>query len=224
MTPARVRAYLGSIQPFKALAEADLNRLSAAVRVLEYGRGDTVYNEGETADSAWVIHTGRIQVLKYTTEGKPFAIESLGPGELFGTLCRLGGNGRAYPCTAVAAEPTVVLRILDRVFLEYYQKSPGFIHGLCSLCSDRLKDVNELRCLGQESVAVRMAHIIGRLYDVHGSEVPFTKKELSELVGATLETTFRVLGELEAKGLLASSRGKISVKKPADLKALVEKP
>ena len=144
------------------------------------------------------------------------------PGELFGTLCRLGGNGRVYPCEAIAAEPTIVFRILDKTFLEYYMKSPGFIRGLCSLCSDRLKDVQDLRCMGQEEVPVRIANILLRLYQVHGDEIPFTKKEISELVGTTLETTFRTLSEFQEKGLVDSGRGKILIRKPGDLRSLIE--
>lgn len=188
-----------------------------------FSKSETVYNEGEVADSVWVLYKGRIQVFKYTTESKALALESLGPGEMFGTLCRLGGNGRTYPCTATAAEPTQVIRILDRDFLEYYTKSPGFIRGVCSLCSDRLKDVQDLRCMGQEMVPVRIASTLLRLYQVHGADIPFTKREISELIGATLVTTFRVLSEFQKKRILSSSRGKIHILKPNDLKLVAEK-
>lgn len=217
-----IEKFLASIQPFKALEKNDVRQLSFKATEKTFAKTETIYNEGEVADSAWVLYKGRVQVFKHTSEGKPFAIESLMPGELFGTLCRLGGNGRVYPCTAVASEPTTVFKILDRTFLEYYMKSPGFIRGLCSLCSDRLKDVQDLRCMGQEEVPKRIANILWRLYQVHGDEIPFTKKEISELVGATLETTFRTLTEFQEKGLVDSARGKIFIRKPEDLKTLLE--
>ncbi|MBI4063874.1 MAG: Crp/Fnr family transcriptional regulator [Elusimicrobia bacterium] len=217
-----IEKYLASIQPFKALDKSDLSQLAGRTSEKVYAKGEAIYNEGDTADSAWVLHKGRIQVFKHTNEGRPLAIESLAAGELFGTLCRLGGNGRVYPCTAIAAEACVVLRILDRTFLEYYLKNPGFIRGLCSLCSDRLKDVQDLRCMGQEQVPVRIANILWRLYQVHGEEIPFTKKELAELVGATLETTFRTLTDFQNKGLVASGRGKILIKKSQEIKNLAQ--
>ncbi|HVE13433.1 MAG TPA: Crp/Fnr family transcriptional regulator, partial [Elusimicrobiota bacterium] len=127
------------------------------------------------------------------------------------------------PCTAVAAEPTTVLRVSDRTFLEFYMNSPGFIRGVCSLCSERLKDVQDLRCVGQEMVPVRLASTLVRLHQVHGPTVPFTKREISELIGATLVTTFRVLADFQKKGLVASSRGKIHIKKPDELRSLAEK-
>ena len=213
-----IQKFFGSIEPFKALPPGDLREIASKAREKVFSKEETIFNEGDPADSVWVIYEGRVQVFKYTSEGRPFAIESLGSGELFGTLCRLGGNGRSYPCTAIAAQQTTVLQILDRTFIEYYMKSPGMLRGVCSLCSDRLKDVQDLRCMGQESVHVRLANILARLYQVHGEMIPFTKKEISELIGVALETTFRALADLQRKGYLASSRGKIHIKKPDEIR------
>jgi CRP/FNR family transcriptional regulator, nitrogen oxide reductase regulator len=220
LTPHEIETFLSSIAPFKALAPAEVKHVASVARPAKFAKDETVYNEGDPADSVWVLQAGRIQVFKYTSGGKPFAIESLGDGELFGTLCRMGANGRSYPCTAVAAGPTVAIRIPEKVFLSYYLKNHGFIRGLCSLCSDRLKDVQDLRCMGQESVEVRMASTLLRLRRVHGDTIPFTKKEVSELIGATLETTFRTLSDLEKKGLLESLRGGIKIKKAEKLEAI----
>lgn len=218
-----IQKFLSSIQPFKALSTGGLKDIASKTREKVFSKEETIFNEGDPADSVWVIYRGRVQVFKYISDGRRFAIESLGPGELFGTLCRMGGSGRNYPCTTVAAEETVALQILDKVFLEHYMKSPGMLRGICSLCSDRLKDVQDLRCMGQESVHVKLANILTRLHQVHGDTIPFTKKEISELIGVALETTFRAVADFQKKGLLASSRGKILIKKPDDIRDLMDK-
>lgn len=217
---AEISKYLASIEPFKRLPKEDLGKLAGVTREKAYKKGETVFQEGELADSVWVLRQGRIQILKYISNGRPFAIESLGAGELFGTLCRLGGNGRCYPCTAVAAESCRAFQILDRAFLDYYLKNPSVMRGVCALCSQRLKDVQNLRCIGQESVSFRLAATLLRLSTVHGLTLPFTKREISELVGATLETTFRELKVLEKQGFVSSARGKISIKKPQELQKI----
>ncbi len=214
ISPDEIRAFLAPIEPFKRLPAADFEKVLGGARPKTFQKGETIYNEGEAADGVWVLYQGRIQILKFTSEGKAFAVETLSRGELFGVLCRLGANGRRYPCTAVAASAATAVRLMERAFLEAYQKSPGFISGLCSLCSDRLQDVQGLRCMGQETVPVRIAHMLSRLYLVHGKTVPFTKKEIAELSGTTVETTFRTLAQLEDKGVLESGRGQIVIKKP----------
>lgn len=222
LAQSEIKKFLGSIQPFKALPASDLNAVVSKVREKSFSKDDSIFSEGDPADSVWVIYKGRVQVFKYISDGRSFAVESLGPGELFGTLCRMGGNGRSYPCTAVAAAETTALQILDKVFIEYYMKNPGMMQGVCSLCSDRLKDVQDLRCMGQESAHVKLANILCRLHQVHGDTLPFTKKEISELIGVALETTFRELSKLQKKGYLQSQRGKILIKKPDAIRALIE--
>lgn len=218
-----IQRYLASIGPFKLLAPQELMFLASSAKMKTFAKGETLYAEGDGADGVWVLRQGRIQVLKSLSDGRPFAVETLAPGELFGTLCRLGSNGRSYPCTAVAAGPVTVIWIPERAFLDHYSRSPGFVRGLCSLCSERLQDVQGLRCLGREAVPVRVAATLLRLHQVHGSTIPFTKKEISELIAAALETTFRALAALEKKGILASSRGKIHINKPEALRSIVEK-
>src|SRR5689334_265246 len=112
------RQFLALVSPFNALPPAELDRLLPLTQEKSYGKGETIFSEGEAADSVWVLKQGRIQIFKYSSAGRPLAIESLGSKELFGTLCRLGGNGRNYPCTAVTSTDCTVLRILDRTFLD----------------------------------------------------------------------------------------------------------
>ncbi len=76
--------------------------------------------------------------------------------------------------------------------------------------------------MGQESVHVKLANILTRLYQVHGKTIPFTKKEISELIGVALETTFRALSDFQKKGLLESSRGQILIKKPEEIRNIVD--
>ncbi len=215
--------FLASVAPFKGLAPAELRALAYGVREMVFGKGETIFMEGDAADSVWLLRQGRVQVLKFTGEGKSFALESLGPGDLFGTLCRLGDNGRRYPCTAVAAGPVAAYRIPDRLFFDLYFKSPGLARGLCALCTERLRDSQNLRREGQEPVNVRLAAALLRLARVHGETIPFTKREVAELIGATLETTFRALARLQEDGALVSTPGKIRLKNVERLKALVKR-
>src|SRR5450755_1040455 len=108
------KQFLLQTNPFKVLPTAELDRLASRSRDESFGKGETVYSEGDAADSVWVLKKGRVQIFKYSSQGRPLAIESISPGELFGTLCRLGGDGRQYPCTAVAATASDVIRISDR--------------------------------------------------------------------------------------------------------------
>ena len=77
--------------------------VASIAQEIKHAKGETVFTEGDDATSVWVLYQGRLEIFKYTSEGKPRVIEIIQPKELFGTLCRLGGEGRSYPCTAIAS-------------------------------------------------------------------------------------------------------------------------
>lgn len=218
-----VRRFLGSIEPFRSLAPRELESLAADAKTESFLKGEALYNEGEEADGVWVLYEGRVQIFKSVSRGRSFALESLAPGELLGTLCRLGSGGGTYPCAAVASEPVAAIRIQERAFLDCCGRNPRFMRGLCSLCSERLRDVQGLRGMDQEPVPVRAAATLLRLQRTHGPALPFTKKEISELIAAALETTFRALSDMERAGIVSFSRDTIRIRKPGALRGVVER-
>ncbi len=211
--PDKIKNFLSHISPFNVIPKEEFSRLIQRARARSYGKGETIYSEGDPADSVWIAAKGRIQIFKYSSQGHPLAIESITPGELFGTLCRLGSNGRAYPCTAIAAVDTEVLQISDREFLDVYNRYPAVVMGVCSLCSQRLRAVQGLSCTSQEPVEKRLAMLLLTLQKKHGTVLSFTKRELAEQVGTTVETAIRVMSRFRKQGWIASSRGKLELKK-----------
>ena len=67
LTDSEIRKFLSSIQPFNALSADDLNEIVSSVRVKIFSKDETIFNEGKIADSAWVLHKGRVQVVKYSS-------------------------------------------------------------------------------------------------------------------------------------------------------------
>lgn len=220
--PTTLRHFLGQTTPFKELPAAELDRLSQRYPAASWQKGETLYTEGDPADSVWVLMKGRVQIFKYTSQGRPLAIESIQPGELFGTLCRVGGNGRNYPCTAICAVDSVGIRLADSDFLNLYNRHPAMVLGVCSLCSQRLSAVQGLSCSTQEPVEKRLAMLLLRLRERHGAVLPFTKRELAEQAGTTVETTIRVMSRFQKKGWIASSRGQLQLKQPDALQTVID--
>ena len=215
------KQFLAQTNPFKVLPGPELDRLASRVRLQTFEKGETIYSEGDPAESIWVLVKGRIQIFKYTTQGRPLAIESIAPGELFGTLCRLGGDGRQYPCTAIASVKSDTIQMSDKEFLASYNRFPALVLGVCSLCSQRLQAVQGLSCSNQEPVEKRLAMLILKLQQKHGMMLPFTKRELAEQVGTTVETTIRVMSRFQKKGWISSSRGRLQLKTLEPIQKLV---
>jgi CRP/FNR family transcriptional regulator, nitrogen oxide reductase regulator len=220
-TVSAIKQFLSQTPPFKVLPPLELERMASRIQSKTYDKGETIYSEGDPADSVWLLFKGRIQIFKYSTQGRPLAIESITPGELFGTLCRLGGGGRTYPCTAVAAVPCEAFRISETEFLDSYNRHPAMVLGVCSLCSQRLNQVQGLSCSSQEPVEKRLAMLLLKLQKKHGATLRFTKRELAEQAGTTVETTIRVMSRFQKKGWIASARGQIQLRNTQPLESLI---
>lgn len=218
----KIKSFLSAIDPFRGLPPPELDRLASIAQEITHSKGETVFTEGDDATSVWVLYQGRLEIFKYTSDGKPRAIEIIQPKELFGTLCRLGGEGRAYPCTAVASVDSVSFRIADSVFLEMFHRNPSMVSGVCALCSNRLNMMQELTCSSQEPVEKRIVRTLFQLSKSHGNTLPYTKRQIGELSATTVETTIRTLSKFQKKKWIASSRGQIFLKDTAKLEALLQ--
>lgn len=217
-----IKRVLSQTNPFNVLPMDEIERLAHSSRSRTYAKSETIYSEGDPADSVWIVSKGRVQIFKYSTQGRPMAIESIAPGELFGTLCRMGGDGRQYPCTAIASVSTEVVQIADRDFLSSYARFPALVLGVCSLCSQRLNAIQGISCTSQEPVERRLAGLIMKLQKKYGTDLPFTKRELAEQVGTTVETAIRVISRFQKKGWVSSSRGKLHLKSTEPIQQLLD--
>ena len=217
-----VRSFLAQTDPFRGLPPDAFDRLLSVSREMKHAKGETIFSEGDEASSVWVLFKGRLEIFKYTSDGRPRAIEVIQPRELYGTLCRLGGQGRTYPCTAVASVDSVSIVIPESVFMDLFRRYPSVVTGVCGLCSQRLNLMQDLTCSTQEPVEKRIVRTLFQLSRTHGPVLPYTKRQIGELSGTTVETTIRTLSEFQKKKWVSSSRGEIRLENTEKLKALID--
>lgn len=216
-----VRSFLSNVEPFRGLPPIELDRLAEIAQELKHAKGETIFSEGDEASSVWVLYQGRLEIFKYTSDGKPHTIEIIHPKDLYGTLCRIGGANRTYPCTAVASIDSISFRIPESVFLNLFQRFPSMVSGVCTLCSTRLNMMQELTCSSQEPVEKRIVRTLFQLSKKHGPTLPYTKRQIGELAATTVETTIRTLSAFEKKKWVSSSRGQITLKNKEKLEGLL---
>ena len=216
-----IQGILSQFNPFSQLASKELSRLGKYSRILTFEKGENIYIEGEEACYTWVLESGRLDIYKYTTEGKPHAIETILQGDLFGALCRLGGSTKTYPCTAIAAQKSTAIQIPDSLFFELFDTSPRFVTGVCTLCSQRLKFMQDMSCAAQEPVEKRIARTLIEFSKRHGTTLHVTKREIAEFSGTTVETTIRTMGKFQKSNWISSSRGKITLVNKTRIQALL---
>jgi len=105
-----------------------------------YKAGDVIFKEGSYGVAVYIIESGRVEISK-DIQGKKFAIERLGPGDIFGEMSFIDHEPRS--ATATALEDTV-LELLDKDFLdsEFNQISSDF-RGVIRTLVKRLRNTTQ---------------------------------------------------------------------------------
>lgn len=123
-------------QPLLSLIERDALRLVAfAAESRTLRAGDVLFRRGEASDGALLIVSGAVALLG-ADEGRP-AEEILGPGALLGEMALFTAVER--PVTAIAREPTQVMRLSRSVMRRVLGESPQSAQALATALGERLR-------------------------------------------------------------------------------------
>jgi CRP-like cAMP-binding protein len=93
-------------------AQAFLDSAGLARRVVEYGKSEKIYTQGESAENVLYIQKGRIKLSVVNKVGKEAVVAMLGPGDFLGEGGMAGQLVRMGTATAIA--PTTLLVIEKR--------------------------------------------------------------------------------------------------------------
>lgn len=204
---------------------ADRDVIAAATREQRAAAGQTIFVEGQPADSVWAVKEGLVHIVKHGPEGREIVLEVIPPAELFGAVVAL--EDRPYPASAVAAEDTVVWRMPAALARELCQKYPTLRAAILEQVTARLRSAHErLRSVALERVEQRLARVILTLADKIGQQkdgvtiLNVTRQELADMIGSTVESTIRVTSKWQQAEIISSSRHQLGLTDPAALKKI----
>ncbi|HCF56486.1 MAG TPA: Crp/Fnr family transcriptional regulator [Myxococcales bacterium] len=116
------------------MAEALLERYTGS-----YPKGTVLFDEGEPGDRMFVIHSGRVEVVKRVGSER-LTIAELGPGESVGEMAILDGQPRS--ASAVVCEDAVLVVLDSRTFESLIRQSGEIAVRILRKLSQRLREAN----------------------------------------------------------------------------------
>lgn len=191
-------------------------------------RGEALFHQGEPAETLCLVEAGRLKLAQTSAGGEVVAVRLTGPGELCAAIAVL--DGKAYPFTASAVEPTLVRLWSRRVLRELFARIPRLQTGVLEVVGAHTREsLDRLREVATEPVAQRIARALLRLTRRAGQPegagrlvVDVTLQDLAELSATTLYTVSRVLADWQAEGVLTKTRGRVLVRSEPRLRAHAE--
>src|SRR5690625_5426296 len=92
-----------------SLSPAELDVVSASCVQRRYPRNSVIINDSDTADSMYIIASGRVKVYCAERNGKEYVVNTLGRGDYFGELALLDDNLRSASVRTIEQSSFLVL-------------------------------------------------------------------------------------------------------------------
>jgi CRP/FNR family transcriptional regulator, nitrogen oxide reductase regulator len=220
---------VGGLDIFSGLSNEDIDAILDGARSSWIARETAVFEQDGEADAFFLLLDGAVRVVRVTPDGQQIIARYIGVGDLFGIAPAIGRT--TYPASAVAATDCVVLSWPTSLWAPLAQRFPVFAANTYKLVGARLQETQEhVVELSTQQVEQRVAHAVLRLVRQTGRQVeggvlidfPLSRQDIAEMTGTTLHTVSRILSAWEGKGLVKSSRQKVTVTDPHGLVMLAE--
>jgi CRP/FNR family cyclic AMP-dependent transcriptional regulator len=200
-----------------ALAEKTLRDIAAAGVVRNFPKNAILINEGDTADSLFIVLSGRIKVFASNEAGREIVLSFFGPGEYVGEMSL---DGRPRSASVMTVEPTTCAIVNRASFREFLLAHPDFALNLIEKLIQRVRITTEnVKSLALTDVYGRLVRLITTLAVERDGvmTVPekLTQQDIAERVGASRDMISRLLKDLVTGGYLGIVDKKITIlKKP----------
>jgi CRP/FNR family transcriptional regulator len=185
---------------FRRLSADDRQRVAAVASTRDFDKGEVLFSEGDASDYLYTIVAGRVKVFKSTARGTDVILELFGPGDPVGAVAAY--EGRAYPASAMALEPTTCVLIPRQAFFGLLEAYPSLVRGLLVGLTHRLVELtSRLTELSGGKVEGRLARFLLKLSaDMgqprgDGTFIPLSlsRQEIADMIGTTIETSIRIM-------------------------------
>lgn len=219
---------LRSCQLFMGLPAPDIAAIASFAIPKHLTKGDYLFREGDRSEGFYIVQKGAINVHRVSAAGKEQVIHLFQPIESFaeGTLATEAG----YPADARATEPSTVLLVPKKDFVDLLRKRPELALRMLGSMSQHLRVIVVLLDdLTLKDMETRVANwLIKRCPQPLGNSpvvvrLDRTKRVLAAEMGATSETLSRTLGKFRDKKLLRVKGNAITVTQPIELARILQR-
>jgi CRP/FNR family transcriptional regulator len=202
---AAAKIDLAGLATFPGLSRQGSGHLVAVSSLQRKAAGETLFAEGDDADSVYEVVHGMLRLYKLLPDGRRLITGFLSAGHLLG----LAPEGVCV-YTAEAITEVTLCRYKRTAFERLIDEVPGFAKRLLSVTSHELRAAqNQMLLLGRKSAMEKVASFLLLLAnqqngdDAETVEVPMTRSDIADYLGLTIETVSRTLTKLKRDGLIA---------------------
>jgi CRP-like cAMP-binding protein len=161
---------LHAMELFRQLQPDELVQLARDLRSQPFGPGEALCRQGESADSLYIVRSGRVHV-RVQADGAEKEVAQLGPGSYFGEMGLMTGEPRT--ATVVAEGHVDALRLGKEPFRRLLANRPELAESIAEVLAHRRVELEAVRdSLDQDAKKRRQREhhnqLLGRIRDFFG--------------------------------------------------------
>jgi CRP/FNR family transcriptional regulator, cyclic AMP receptor protein len=198
--------------------------------IVEYKKGQMIYDQGQLSTNIFLIIKGRIKVSCLADEGQQVVVDIYHPDEFFGESALLNLPHRCEQ--AQALENTKLMAWSPAEIEDIITKRPRLSVALLQILVQRTIDFTlRIESFSVDNIAHRLARSLLRFSERFGTVgedgsvrmTPFTQELLSQYVGTSREIVTHYMNQFRRQGYLKYSRKGIILYREAFRNSLHQK-
>ena len=192
---------------FQGIPEEAAEAVAASLDYADFGRGETVFTEGEQGNNLYLVLTGKVKIGRRAADGRENMLSVMGPSDMFGELSLFDPGPRT--ATATVVTDARLASLAHTSLRPWINDRPDIAEQLLRVLARRLRRTNDaLADLIFTDVPGRVAKQLLALSERFGTEEAdglrvhhdLTQEELAQLVGASRETVNKALADFASRG------------------------
>lgn len=191
---------LAQVEIFTGLTDDELEALAASSVSRQYPKNTVIINDGDNADSLYLIDSGRVKVYCSDKNGKEFIMNTLEAGDYFGELALLDDDRRS---ASVRTMEKCCFRIIYKEdFQRVISGHPNIARILMRNLTRRVRTLTDkVKSLALQDVYGRVTKVLTGMARQREDESFFieerlTQQDIADRVGASREMVARILKDL----------------------------
>jgi CRP-like cAMP-binding protein len=206
--PARL-AWLRAQPYFAVLNESDLEHIAQQTIVRHYDKGEQVFAEGDPCQGLYIVQEGEVRVYKLSPEGREQVLRYFTNGHSFNEVAVFDGGGN--PAHAGASTASTLWIIPRDLIFEFVRRRPELAVAVIQNLGGQLRHlVGLVEDLSLRHISARLAKLLLEAAE-SGTPHKLTQQEMAAQLGTVREMVARALKQLESRGLIAVTQGKVVI-------------
>ena len=190
---------------FQGLSSDQIEEVSAIAVERNYGRGESIFMEGDAADGFYIVAHGQVKIYKTSLDGKEQILHIYGPGNPFGEVPVFSGS--RFPANALALVKSRILFLPRKAFVALIARHPSLSMNMLGELSMRLRQFTvQIENLSLKEVPSRLASYLIYLAREQATTdqvtLEISKGQLASLLGTIPETLSRIFAKMSAQDLI----------------------